>query len=155
MQLAKFIQLVPNAKVVAANLVGKNDSRLVNATIVPYAIFTFASGDKAHPPPQHHQWRVYVPHAHRSRLVTRLLWWLKLERVSKTLGRSCVNAWKCLVESSPLTHFGLRLFVTELFQRVEWHAPSRGQHVEPRRFVQVASPNNTLRFLVLIGAPLL
>jgi 5'-nucleotidase len=45
-QLAKFIQLVPNTKVVAANLVGQNDSRLVNATIVPYAIFTFASGDK-------------------------------------------------------------------------------------------------------------
>jgi hypothetical protein len=46
-KLAKFIQLVPNTKVVAANLVGQNDSRLVNATIVPYAIFTFASGDKA------------------------------------------------------------------------------------------------------------
>jgi len=46
-QLANFIQLVPNAYVVAANLVGKNDSRLANATIVPYAIFTFASGEKA------------------------------------------------------------------------------------------------------------
>ncbi|ELR14073.1 protein kinase domain containing protein [Acanthamoeba castellanii str. Neff] len=59
-QLAKFIQLVPNTQVVAANLVGKNDSRLVNATIVPYAIFTFASGDKASSSPSsHYQWRVY------------------------------------------------------------------------------------------------
>jgi hypothetical protein len=44
--LAEFIQLVPNTRVVAANLVGKNDSRLANATIVPYAVFTFADGDK-------------------------------------------------------------------------------------------------------------
>jgi hypothetical protein len=37
---------VPNTRVVAANMVGKNDSRLANATIVPYAVFTFAAGDK-------------------------------------------------------------------------------------------------------------
>jgi hypothetical protein len=91
-KLAKFIQLVPNTQVVAANLVGKNDSRLVNATIVPYAIFTFASGDKASSSPSsRYQWRVHVPHIYRSRLATRLLWWLKLERVSKTPGRSYVH----------------------------------------------------------------
>lgn len=37
---------MPNTRIVAANLVGKNDSRLANVTIVPYVIFTFANGDK-------------------------------------------------------------------------------------------------------------
>jgi hypothetical protein len=50
--LASFLAAVPNATIVSSNLINyHNDTYLSNFTIEPYAIHTFAGGERVRPLP--------------------------------------------------------------------------------------------------------